>query len=142
MQIGLIFTSFGLQKSTLGSSFAGVIIFIQVLQVFERGASISGPEWDEDANGAVSLAKCETEQVIKDGKHRSMDSGTVTESYSGTNGSLICQKRDDESIHLYATNKQVAKRLTTPKLTKHNDAAYYPNIQCLLCREWVCSRNR
>ncbi|KAH7724540.1 zinc finger protein [Aphelenchoides avenae] len=37
-----------------------------------------------------------------------------------------------------------AKRLTTPKISKshHNDAAYYPNIQCILCKEWVCSRNR
>ncbi|VDM13728.1 unnamed protein product, partial [Wuchereria bancrofti] len=47
-----------------------------------------------------------------------------------------------ENICSFAANKQIAKRLTTPKLTKHNDAAYYPNIQCLLCREWVCSRNR
>uniref|UniRef100_A0A914CBP7 C2H2-type domain-containing protein n=1 Tax=Acrobeloides nanus TaxID=290746 RepID=A0A914CBP7_9BILA len=35
-----------------------------------------------------------------------------------------------------------AKKLTTPRLSRHNDAAYYPNIQCILCKEWVCSRNR
>uniref|UniRef100_A0A915DMB5 C2H2-type domain-containing protein n=1 Tax=Ditylenchus dipsaci TaxID=166011 RepID=A0A915DMB5_9BILA len=32
--------------------------------------------------------------------------------------------------------------MTTPKISRHNDAAYYPNIQCILCKEWVCSRNR
>lgn len=25
---------------------------------------------------------------------------------------------------------------------KHNDAKYYPNIICLICKEWVCSRSR
>lgn len=34
------------------------------------------------------------------------------------------------------------KDLTSPKLSRHNDAAFYPNIQCILCKEWVCSRNR
>lgn len=36
----------------------------------------------------------------------------------------------------------MARKLTAPKLSRHNDAAYYPNIQCILCKEWVCSRNR
>jgi len=32
--------------------------------------------------------------------------------------------------------------ILSPKLSRHNDAAFYPNIQCILCKEWVCSRNR
>uniref|UniRef100_A0A915JCY2 C2H2-type domain-containing protein n=1 Tax=Romanomermis culicivorax TaxID=13658 RepID=A0A915JCY2_ROMCU len=32
--------------------------------------------------------------------------------------------------------------IISPKLSRHNDAAFYPNIQCVLCKEWVCSRNR
>lgn len=60
-------------------------------------------------------------------------------------GTYINIQKSQETIRCTSAliaNKQVAKKLTTPKLTKHNDAAYYPNIQCLLCREWVCSRNR
>ncbi|VDP19316.1 unnamed protein product [Soboliphyme baturini] len=37
---------------------------------------------------------------------------------------------------------QLIRSLTSPKLSRHNDAAFYPNIQCILCNEWVCSRNR
>ncbi|KAI1717542.1 putative zinc finger protein R05D3.3 [Ditylenchus destructor] len=44
-------------------------------------------------------------------------------------------------IEIEDDNSRVRK-LTMPKISRHNDAAYYPNIQCILCNEWVCSRNR
>ncbi|PIO62518.1 hypothetical protein TELCIR_15920 [Teladorsagia circumcincta] len=30
----------------------------------------------------------------------------------------------------------------TPTFARHNDAKYYPNIICVICKEWVCSRSR
>ncbi|EPB80141.1 hypothetical protein ANCCEY_00696 [Ancylostoma ceylanicum] len=29
-----------------------------------------------------------------------------------------------------------------PTIGKHNDAKFYPNIICVICKEWVCSRSR
>ncbi|ETN83837.1 hypothetical protein NECAME_17327 [Necator americanus] len=29
-----------------------------------------------------------------------------------------------------------------PIFAKHNDAKFYPNIMCVICKEWVCSRSR
>uniref|UniRef100_A0A0R3S1N7 C2H2-type domain-containing protein n=1 Tax=Elaeophora elaphi TaxID=1147741 RepID=A0A0R3S1N7_9BILA len=78
----------------------------------------------------------------KDDDARNTNSKTVNGHLSSMNKPQNNDKRPGGSVYSFAANKQIAKRLTTPKLTKHNDAAYYPNIQCLLCREWVCSRNR
>ncbi|CAJ0604723.1 unnamed protein product [Cylicocyclus nassatus] len=35
-------------------------------------------------------------------------------------------------------NLQECKRV----FAKHNDAKFYPNIICVICKEWICSRNR
>ncbi|XGW07360.1 hypothetical protein V3C99_010502 [Haemonchus contortus] len=29
-----------------------------------------------------------------------------------------------------------------PTFARHNDVKYYPNIICVICKEWVCSRSR
>ncbi|VDK28198.1 unnamed protein product [Gongylonema pulchrum] len=100
--------------------------------------------WNDVTNGVIPLIKCETEQLNEDCSSRSENTDVlaVTGSSADPDGSSNDQKQGGGSVHLHAANKHAVKRLTTPKLTKHNDAAYYPNIQCLLCREWVCSRNR
>uniref|UniRef100_A0A915PCD8 C2H2-type domain-containing protein n=1 Tax=Setaria digitata TaxID=48799 RepID=A0A915PCD8_9BILA len=91
-------------------------------------------EWKEDKSKIVPMSNYEDitnhSSALEDVRYRS------------TNKVRKSDKRAGRNIYTFAANKQIAKRLTTPKFTKHNDAAYYPNIQCLLCREWVCSRNR
>ncbi|VDM98351.1 unnamed protein product [Thelazia callipaeda] len=74
---------------------------------------------------------------------KNQNSLTASEDVQGTSSMRSDDKYiTNSSINLFASNKQIVKPLNAPKLTRHNDAAYYPNIQCLLCREWVCSRNR
>ncbi|VDK76853.1 unnamed protein product [Litomosoides sigmodontis] len=100
-------------------------------------------EWSESESNALPVLDCEVNRTDKQEDARSTSCSTVGARYRGMNNKLQSDdKRTGGRIYSLATNKQIAKRLTTPKLTKHNDAAYYPNIQCLLCREWVCSRNR
>lgn len=99
-------------------------------------------EWNESESKTLPVSNDERKRIVKDEDTKNISSATIGGQYSNTNKLQNNNKRVDGSIYSFATNKQIAKRLTTPKLTKHNDAAYYPNIQCLLCREWVCSRNR
>lgn len=97
-------------------------------------------EWNEDKSKTLPY---KGKHVDKDEDVRNTNSAAIVNGhYSSMNKLQNNDKRIGGNIYSFATNKQIAKRLTTPKLTKHNDAAYYPNIQCLLCREWVCSRNR
>ncbi|EFO27388.2 hypothetical protein LOAG_01099 [Loa loa] len=98
-------------------------------------------EWNDGENKTQPVSNNEGKHVNKDDT-RNSNSTTRDGRYRNVNRLQNNNKRIDGSIYSFAANKQIAKRLTTPKLTKHNDAAYYPNIQCLLCREWVCSRNR
>jgi len=43
--------------------------------------------------------------------------------------------------HIRHNRDAHAMRCTRARAS-HNDSTYYPNIQCILCLEWVCSRNR
>ncbi|VDK67202.1 unnamed protein product [Onchocerca ochengi] len=100
-------------------------------------------EWNEDEKKTLPGSNYEGKHVDEDKDSRNMNSAIMGGHYRSIKKS---QNNNDKRIagssSSFAANKQIAKRLTTPKLAKHNDAAYYPNIQCLLCREWVCSRNR
>ncbi|KAM3725471.1 putative zinc finger protein [Dirofilaria immitis] len=100
-------------------------------------------EWNEGKRKTPPISNYEGNPVDSDKESRNINSPVLVGRYRSMNKlQNNNDKRINESIYSFVANKQIAKRLTTPKLTKHNDAAYYPNIQCLLCREWVCSRNR
>ncbi|VBB26284.1 unnamed protein product [Acanthocheilonema viteae] len=99
-------------------------------------------KWNEDESKTLPVSNYEGKHVDKDEDARNANSAAMGGQYGRMNKLQNYDKRIGGNIYSFVTNKQIAKRLTTPKLTKHNDAAYYPNIQCLLCREWVCSRNR
>uniref|UniRef100_A0AAF5PHE3 C2H2-type domain-containing protein n=1 Tax=Wuchereria bancrofti TaxID=6293 RepID=A0AAF5PHE3_WUCBA len=100
-------------------------------------------EWNEDESKTLPVSNYKRRRYVdNNGDARNSNSVIMGVNYRSMYKLQNNDKRIGENICSFAANKQIAKRLTTPKLTKHNDAAYYPNIQCLLCREWVCSRNR
>ncbi|KAK6110709.1 hypothetical protein QQG55_40785 [Brugia pahangi] len=99
-------------------------------------------EWNEDESKTLPVSNYEGRRHVDNNEDvRNSNSVIMGANYRSMYKLQNNDKRISGNICSFAANKQIAKRLTT-KLKKHNDAAYYPNIQCLLCREWVCSRNR